>query len=187
MKPLGLRLWVLATCFSVALTACGGSSTRSASGTRPAPTTTSRPSTSIPTSTTVVKTTVPTTTLPSTTVVPSDTAIGVYGNCTNPSVEPAEIVLACADYGALLQGLHWTSWTAAGATAVGTLVYNDCVPDCANGEHHSTPGTTVTLSVPVHGAGGSLVWSQVQENPEPPGYETGPYHGGPQPLPTQPD
>ncbi len=98
-----------------------------------------------------------------------------------------EIVLACADYGEVLMALRWTSWTATSASAVGTLVYNDCTPDCADGLHHSIPDTTVTLTVPVHGADGSLVWSQVQENPEPPGFETGPDHGGPQPLPTRPD
>jgi hypothetical protein len=152
---------------------------RHTSGTSPAPTATPR---AIP-----VTTTVPTTTLFPTTVVPIDTRIGAYGNCTSPSVEPVEIVLACADYGALLEGLHWTSWTATSATAVGTLVYNDCVPNCASGNHHIVPGTTVTLTIPVHGASGSLVWSEVQESPEPRGYETGPYHGGPQPLPTQPD
>lgn len=182
-----MRPWVLAVCTGVALTACGGSSTGSASGERAAPTTVSGPSTSIPAPTTVVTATVTTTSVPPTTAVPVDTTIGVYGNCTNSSVEPSEIVLACADHGALLQGLHWTNWTAAGASAVGTLVYNDCVPDCAAGHYHSVPATTVTLSVPVHGAGGSFVWSEVQESPEPPGYETGPYQGGPQPLPTQPD
>jgi len=97
-----------------------------------------------------------------------------------------EIVLTCADYGEVLEGLHWTSWTASSATAVGTLVYNDCVPDCAAGHEHHVPGTEVTLTVATRGASGTLVWSEVQENPEPPGYETGPYHGGPQPLPTQP-
>jgi hypothetical protein len=57
-------------------------------------------------------TTVPTTTVTTTTVPSIDTAISVYGNCTSPSVEPAEIVLTCADYGEVLTGLHWTSWTA---------------------------------------------------------------------------
>jgi hypothetical protein len=138
--------------------------------------TTSTPSTSLP-----VETTEPTTT------VPIDTAIGVYGDCTSRTVEPAEIILACADKGAMLTGLNWTTWTATSASAVGTLVYNDCAPDCAAGHYHSVPGTTVTLSVPIRSADGSLVWSEVQENPEPPGYESGPYNGGPQPLPTQPD
>ena len=48
--------------------------------------------------------------------------IKVYGNCTTPSLEPVEIVLACADYGTVLEGLHWINWTAASAMAVGTLV-----------------------------------------------------------------
>jgi hypothetical protein len=115
-----------------------------------------------------------------------DTGIKVYGNCTTPSVEPTEIVLACADGGALVNGLRWTSWTAASATAVGTLVYNDCSPNCAEGHQHDVPGTRVTLTAPVRGAGGRTVWSRVQEKPEPPGYQTGPLHGAPQPLPTRP-
>ncbi|HEV2375431.1 MAG TPA: hypothetical protein VGS19_25125 [Streptosporangiaceae bacterium] len=110
----------------------------------------------------------------------------VYGNCTTPSIEPTEIVLACADYGALLVRLHWTTWTAASATAAGTLIYNDCTPSCAEGHHHRVPGTKITLTDPVRGAGGQVVWSRIQEDPEPPGYQTGPFHGGPQPLPTRP-
>src|SRR3984957_19714230 len=117
---------------------------------------------------------------------PVDAQVEVYGNCTTPTVEPAEIVLACADYGATLDGLDWTSWTATSATAVGTLEYNDCTPSCAAGHHHDIPGTRVTLTVPVPRAGGQLLWSRVQESPQPPGYATGPFHGGPQPLPLGP-
>ena len=115
-----------------------------------------------------------------------DAGIEVYGNCETPSVEPAEIVLACADYNALLEALHWTRWTAATATAVGTLVYNDCTPNCAEGNFHHVAGTRVTLTVPARSPSGQQVWSQVQENPQPPGYATGPYHGRPQPLPKAP-
>jgi hypothetical protein len=124
--------------------------------------TTPPPSTSLP-----VVTTVPTTT------VPIDTAISVYGDCTSPSVEPAEVVLTCADDGEVLMGLHWASWTAASASAVGTLVYNDCNPDCATGQHHSVPGTTVTLTVPIRGADGILVWSEVKRTPSRPGMRLG--------------
>jgi hypothetical protein len=127
------------------------------------------------------------TSLPSTTAAPVDTNIRVYSDCKSPTVEPTEIVLACADLGAVLERLSWTSWTSTKATAVGTLVYNDCTPDCARGQRHSVSGTKVTLSTPVRGAQGQLVYSEVQESPQPPGYATGPYHGGPQPLPTQPD
>jgi len=115
-----------------------------------------------------------------------DAGVEVYGNCKTPSVEPAEIVLACADYNAILESLHWTSWTATSATAVGTFVYNDCTPNCAEGNFHHVTGTRVTLTVPARSPSGQQVWSQVQENPQPPGYATGPYHGRPQPLPKAP-
>jgi hypothetical protein len=167
-----LRCWpvaaaICAACLAVLATACGGTATSTAS----------------PPATPGLTATAPATTGPA---GAADTHIKVYGNCTTPSFEPGQIVMACADYGALMEGLRWTSWTAANATAVGTLVYNDCTPDCAAGHHHRVPGTRITLTVPVHGAGGQVVWSQIQENPEPPGYPTGPYHGGPQPLPVRP-
>ncbi len=126
------------------------------------------------------------TSTPPTTVAPTDTAIVVYGDCKTPSVEPSEIVLTCADYGWILQGLHWSSWTASQARAIGTFVYNDCKPDCAEGRHHDVPGTQVTLTDPAHGASGQLVWSRLQQNPEPPGYNSGPLHGAPFPLPLRP-
>jgi hypothetical protein len=116
-----------------------------------------------------------------------DTAVEVYGDCQHPSFEPSEIVMACADYGALVQNLHWSSWTSSGATALGTLVYKKCVPDCATGGFGTVPNDEITLSDPIAGGSGQLVWSQIKEDPEPPGYTTGPYGGGAQPLPTGPD
>jgi hypothetical protein len=186
MEHFDMKMRILVACFGVALAACGGGSSSSAPSTGQPPTTAAQPST-IPTSTSVATTSLPTTTVPSSTVVPADTAIGVYGNCTIPSVEPEEIVFACADYGELLEALHWTSWTAKSAAAVGTLIYKVCVPNCADGGTQSVTGATVTLSDPVHGKTGAFVWSEAQVEPEPPGYDTGPYHGGPQPLATQPD
>jgi hypothetical protein len=122
--------------------------------------------------------------VPPTGNVPVDTRIEVYGDCMTPSLEPTEIVLTCADYGWVLEDLHWSSWTASKATAVGTFVYNDCNPYCGAGHFHSVPGTRITLTAPVHGPGGQLLWSHLTQSPEPPGYATGPYHGGPFPLPT---
>jgi len=89
--------------------------------------------------TTVTPTTAGSTTSP-TAVVAVDTTILVYGDCQTPSLEPSEIVLTCADYGWILEALHWSSWTATRATAVGTFVYNDCTPNCAEGQHHDVPG-----------------------------------------------
>jgi hypothetical protein len=116
-----------------------------------------------------------------------DANIEVYADCTSPSVEPKVIILACADGGAVLQDIRWTSWTSTRATGLATFVYNDCSPSCAAGHFRKVPGTRVTLTDPVRGAGGRLVWSRVQQKPEPPGYQTGPLHGGPYPLPTQPE
>lgn len=137
--------------------------------------------------TTTTRTTVPATTAVSqTTAAPIDTAIEVYGNCTTPSVRPTQIVETCADYGTIFDGLRWTSWTATSATAVGTGVYSHCNPYCPAGKLQ-VPGTMITLTDPVTTDAGQLVWSEIQEKPEPPGYETGPYHGGSQPLPIRPD
>lgn len=157
-------------CLAVMAAGCSGSSTSAASAAPPP----------------AAVSTVPAATAPPAAAGPVDTHIKVYGNCTSPTVEPSEIVLACADYGALLEGLRWTSWTATSATAVGTFEYNDCMPSCVEGHHHDIPGTRVILTVPVPGAGGQVAWSRIQESPGPPGYKTGPYHGGPQPLPIGP-
>jgi len=54
-------------------------------------------------------------------------------------VEPATDILACADGNALLQGLHWATWTPQLASAYGTFVANDCQPSCAGGHFHSYP------------------------------------------------
>jgi hypothetical protein len=181
---------IAGACLAVMPAGCGGAASSTAppaSSTAPAASSTAlRATASAPAATAGAVTTPAPTIAPTAAVARIDTRVKVYGNCTTPSTEPAEIVLACADYGVLVEGLHWTSWTTASATAVGTLVYNDCTPNCAEGHHHHVPGTRITLTVPVHGVGGQVAWSQIQQYPEPPGYKTGPYHGGPQPLPTRP-
>jgi hypothetical protein len=93
--------------------------------------------------------------------------------------------MTCADSDWVLQGLVWTSWTSTKATATGTFVYNDCVPDCASGHQHEVPSTQVILTDPVPDANGQLVWSELLQHPEPPGYATGPSQGVPFGLPTQ--
>jgi hypothetical protein len=56
---------------------------------------------------------------------------------------PGSYVLACADNGAGLQGLHWTSWTPRLASGYGTEYENDCKPDCAEGHIHYYPALVV--------------------------------------------
>ena len=52
---------------------------------------------------------------------------------------PGQFVLACADGGASLSGLHWASWGSSAAFADGTSTLNDCVPTCVAGHGHSFP------------------------------------------------
>jgi len=107
--------------------------------------------------------------LPPPTPVPS-----VFGQCNEPgsapSVKPSMIVLACADFNALLEHLSWSSWTATGATSTGVFTYNDCVPYCALGTFHSVPAR-VQLSYPVETRAGkefaTITYSYT--NPSPPG------------------
>ena len=161
----------------------------SASGTTSTPGTTSTSGTTQPTTATTVPRTT-TTRPPATTAAapgPINTHVEVYANCQTPSVAPSELVLSCADYGTLWVDLHWTRWTASLATAVGILEYKICKPNCAVGSTGRLRNDQITLSDPVRSGAGVMVFSQIQEVPEPPGFETGPYHGGPQPLPTVPD
>ncbi len=58
-------------------------------------------------------------------------------------VQPGQIVLACADGGAYLSGLHWTSWQSV-ARGSGLWRINDCTPYCARGTFHRFPAI-VTL------------------------------------------
>lgn len=110
----------------------------------------------------------------------------MYGDCVSPSLEPTVIVLTCADYGWVLRDIVWTSWTRTVATGVATFVYKDCSPSCAAGHVDQVPDTQVTLSDPVPDIHGQLVWSRLQQSPQPPGYDTGPLHGALFPLPTRP-
>ena len=116
-----------------------------------------------------------------------DSSIAVYADCTRPvaeqkpTVEPSEIVMACADNGFGIGNVKWASWTAGSATGSGTTYYKDCRPDCADGKIVETPGVHITLAHPVRGASGGLVWSQITFSTLPPGYPE-----RPQPLPTRP-
>jgi hypothetical protein len=73
--------------------------------------------------------------------------------CGTPQIQPATIVLACADHNSLLQSLRWSSWTPTRAQASGSYVYNTCVPFCAAGTFVTVPGT-VTLDEPVSTSAG---------------------------------
>jgi hypothetical protein len=68
----------------------------------------------------------------------------VVFNCDNqPVVAPTQYVLACADGGYLLTGLHWTTWSSHLASGYGTVVENLCVPNCADGKFGRYPADVV--------------------------------------------
>jgi len=65
-------------------------------------------------------------------------------NCLNKAqVRPGTIALACADNGAGLTHLRWTSWTPELASAYGTEWENDCKPSCAQGHVHYYPAVVM--------------------------------------------
>jgi hypothetical protein len=75
-------------------------------------------------------------------------------NCLGkPQVRPGTIVLACADYNSLIDKITWTSWTSELASGTGTLVQNDCVPDCAKGHFHRYPVLVILWANQAYGAG----------------------------------
>ncbi|MFY9587234.1 MAG: hypothetical protein WAT66_07260 [Actinomycetota bacterium] len=51
---------------------------------------------------------------------------GCGGN--GDQIEPAEIVLTCADAKLRVEALKWSTWESVGARATGTLTYPDCPP-----------------------------------------------------------
>lgn len=56
--------------------------------------------------------------------------------------KPGIMILACADAGDVLTGLHWSSWGNQ-AFGTGTEKINDCTPDCADGKFISYPALVV--------------------------------------------
>jgi hypothetical protein len=74
--------------------------------------------------------------------------VAVIADCSGaPSVEPTTIILSCGDGNAIVNELHWTSWTATGATATGQLLTNTCTPTCAAGTFTSVPVDVVAGAV----------------------------------------
>jgi hypothetical protein len=117
---------------------------------------------------------------------PAGHEVVIYANCRSPTVRPSWIILTCADYGFTIIKIVWFNWTRTIATGTGTSVYNDCRPHCAGGHFHQIPDTSVRLTDPVRAPDGRLAWSRISFYPQPPGYRTGPFHGGPLPIVTKP-
>jgi hypothetical protein len=63
----------------------------------------------------------------------------------NLDFKPKEIVFACGDAGVYFGNIRWSKWDMNGATGVGTLFYNTCVPTCGAGNIYKYPKTKLTL------------------------------------------
>jgi hypothetical protein len=79
-------------------------------------------------------------------------SVGVVANCASAepfplSSKPSSIVLACADDGVRVEDLTWAYWTATGARGQGTLLENQCVPNCADGKFAKYPVTVALFGV----------------------------------------
>jgi hypothetical protein len=96
------------------------------------------------------------------------------------TVEPAKIVVFCADAGVVVQDLKWSSWKRSGAVGIGMVVYQTCTPTCAAGGYGHLKGATITLTDPVAATDGKQVWSKIRIAPAPPGSD------GVYPLATKP-
>ena len=68
-------------------------------------------------------------------------------NCGTAQVKPTSLTQFCADAGAGLSGIKWSSWNAKSATGTALYSENDCTPNCAAGKIFSTK-VKVTLSQP---------------------------------------
>jgi len=82
-------------------------------------------------------------------ISPPSTQPQIVGDCANPEVEPASIVVTCADYGWILDGISWSSWGRTSATGVGTFDFETCTAACTSGGRGSVAGVSITLSRPV--------------------------------------
>jgi hypothetical protein len=78
----------------------------------------------------------------------------VVVNCLGKQqVRPGTVVLACADYNSLIDKITWTSWTRELAAGTGTLVQNNCVPNCAEGHFYRYPVLVILWANQPYGSG----------------------------------
>lgn len=89
-----------------------------------------------------------------TTIDPTKTYLVDCGGA--PKVKPKTIMLACGDGGVFIKKITWSSWDANGATGIGTLVSNVCVPNCAAGNVDTYKGVKLTLGGVASGTGVSV-------------------------------
>ena len=75
-------------------------------------------------------------------VTPAQAAVmqpsAYYNDCGNPTFSPKTITQYCADAGAGVINIKWTTWGSTSAKGIGTYYINGCDPDCASGKDSYT-------------------------------------------------
>src|ERR1700733_8101492 len=77
-------------------------------------------------------------------------------------VRPASMILTCADNGEQAKQLHWTSWTAAQATATGTVTWRACTARCADSRRWDSTSADYTLTDPARVAGRGVLFTRLE-------------------------
>ena len=78
-------------------------------------------------------------------IAPSQAATTSYfNNCgIKAVVKPTTITEYCADAGAGVTGIKWSSWTATSAKGAGSFYILDCTPTCVSGKIYRTRANVV--------------------------------------------
>jgi len=70
---------------------------------------------------------------------PITTAQVFTWDCETAEYKPEIITITCADGGIFVEKIQWSTWGKKGATGVGTLSENLCLPNCAEGRRVTAP------------------------------------------------
>ena len=76
-------------------------------------------------------------------------------------VRPASMILTCADNGELADHLTWSRWGPALATAVGTVTWRVCTPNCADSKRWDSARADVTLADPAREPGKRVLFTRL--------------------------
>ena len=76
-------------------------------------------------------------------------------------VRPTSMTLTCADNGEIATHLHWSNWTAARATATGTVTWRPCTALCADSRRWSHTSASFTLTSPVTENGKGVLFTRL--------------------------
>lgn len=95
----------------------------------------------------------------------TQTRVTALPNCLDkPEVRPTSVIFACGDGGVYADGVRWSDWGKAFATATATMHANDCTPNCAEGHFH-TYAATLAVSGTQRCPNGQIAYQRVAYAP----------------------